>query len=119
MLFNFNLHQLNQTFFVWRWDIYATLGTREIPKPFNGKAKLCTIRESCNSSALHIPSSHRFGNRNKQGRHEGICSDLKIFGVSFPSIQTPSVPLSTSPASLLPAGRGEDWNHRISSEWQI
>lgn len=44
VLFDLYLHQLNQTFFVWRWDIYATLGTREIPKPFNGKAKLCTIK---------------------------------------------------------------------------
>lgn len=44
VLFNLYLHQPNQTFFVWRWDIYTTLGTREIPKPFNGKAKLCTIK---------------------------------------------------------------------------
>lgn len=35
VLFDLYLYQLNQTFFVWRWDIYATLGTRKIPKPLN------------------------------------------------------------------------------------
>lgn len=35
VLFDLYLHQLNQTFFFWRWDIYTTLGTRKIPKPLN------------------------------------------------------------------------------------
>lgn len=43
VLLYLNLHQLNQTFFFWRRNVY-TLGTCKIPEPFNGKAHLRTVK---------------------------------------------------------------------------
>lgn len=52
MLFNFNLHQLNQTFFVWRRNIY-TLGTCEISESLNSHTHFSTVKVGRTSQVLY------------------------------------------------------------------
>ena len=49
-----NLHQLNQTLFFWRRDVY-TLGACKISEPFNSKAHFCTVKVSRTTEIFYFP----------------------------------------------------------------
>ena len=53
VVFDLNLHQLNQTFFFWRRNVY-TLGTCKIPEPFNGKAHFRTVKVSRTAQVFYF-----------------------------------------------------------------
>lgn len=53
VLFDLYLHQLNQTFFAWRRNIYATLGGSEITEPLNCHAHFSTVKVGRTSQVLY------------------------------------------------------------------